>query len=75
MLSIDRPALVGVLAAVSLLVMLYSLVIAQQILLGVLAVVAIWLVYLFAKLVSALGRIARALERLVEARENREYEE
>jgi len=63
-----RPAPRIALSALSLLILAYSLVIAQQILLGVVAVVAIWLTYLFYVLVVTLGRIARALERLVEQR-------
>jgi len=69
MLSTNRPAPRIALTALSLLILLYSLIIAQQILLGVLAVVAVWLVYIFYGLVVTLGRIAGALERLVEARE------
>jgi len=63
-----RPAPRIALSALSLLILGYSLVIAQQILLGVLAVVALWLIYLFYELVVTLRRIARALERLVEQR-------
>jgi len=69
MLSTSRPAPRIALTALSLLILLYSLIIAQQILLGVLAVVAVWLVYMFYGLVVTLGRIADSLERLVEARE------
>jgi len=61
-----RPAPRIALSALSLLILAYSLVIAQQILLGIVAVVALWLNYLFYVLVVTLGRIARALERLVE---------
>src|SRR6056297_889791 len=69
MLSLDRPTPRIALSALSLLILLYSLLIAQQILLGVLAIVAVWLVYIFYELVVTLGRIAGALERLVEVRE------
>jgi len=64
--SIFRVAFSVALVVLSLLVLLYSLIIAQQILLGIVAVVALWLNYLFYVLVVTLGRIARALERLVE---------
>jgi len=63
-----RPAPRIALSALSLLILAYSLVIAQQILLGIVAVVALWLNYLFYQLVVTLGRIARAHERLVEQR-------
>jgi len=69
MLSLDRPTPRIALSALSLLILLYSLFIAQQILLGVLAIVAVWLVYIFYELVVTLGRIAGALERLVEVRD------
>jgi CBS domain containing-hemolysin-like protein len=59
---------IAVLAGVSVLVVLYSLIIAQQILLGVLAAVALWFVYLCYRLVCVLGQLASALERLVEQR-------
>ncbi|WP_254278697.1 hypothetical protein [Haloarcula marina] len=52
------------LAVLSVLAMAYSLIIVQQILLGLLAVAALWGVYLFWRLVLALGRIASALERV-----------
>ncbi|WP_324662192.1 hypothetical protein [Haloarcula sediminis] len=63
-----RPARRIALGAVSLLIVAYSLVIAQQILLGVVAVAAIWFTYLLFELIVTLGRIARALERLIEQR-------
>ena len=63
-----RPAPRIALSALSLLILAYSLVIAQQILLGIVAVVALWLIYLFYELIVTLGRIARALGRLVEQR-------
>jgi len=64
----SRPFPVTALAVLSVLVLLYSLIIAGQILLGVLATGAIWLVYLLYRLVVRLGRIATALEKLVEQR-------
>lgn len=66
--SIIRAKSAGVLAALSVLVVLYSLVIAQQILLGVLAVGFIWFVYVFYRLVTILASIATSLERLVDQR-------
>jgi len=59
------------LAAVSVLVLAYSLVIVQQILLGVLAVVVCWLVYLLWRFVNVLERIAVALEQRVTQDEER----
>ena len=56
------------LAALSVLVMAYSLIIAQQILLGLLVVATIWFSYLFYHFVQTLSRIATSLERLVEQR-------
>jgi hypothetical protein len=56
------------LTVLSVVVILYSLLIVQQILLGILAVIAIWLLYLFYRLLVRLGRIATALERLVDQR-------
>ena len=64
----DRPVPLIALTVLSVVVLLYSLVIAGQILLGVLAIGAIWLVYLLYRLVVRLGRIASALEKLVEQR-------
>ena len=66
--SIAKPATVGLLAALSVLVMLYSLVIAQQILLGIVAIGLVWFVYVFYRFVTILARIATSLERLVEHR-------
>lgn len=57
------------LTAISLLILLYSLIIVQQILLGGLAVVVVWLVYIFYRLFVRLGRIADSLERLVNSQE------
>ncbi|MFC7019079.1 MULTISPECIES: hypothetical protein [Haloarcula] len=59
-----RLALLGF----SVLVVLYSLIIVQQILLGFLVVVALWSVYLFYHLVGILARIASALEDLARQR-------
>jgi Flp pilus assembly protein TadB len=61
-----RPALLGVLAVLSVLVMAYSLIIARQILLGVLLVAAVWLFYLCYLTLRRLGRIASALERIAD---------
>jgi uncharacterized membrane protein len=63
--SSDHKRLKLGLAAVSVLVVAYSLLIAQQILLGLLIITAIWGVYLFYRFVQVLARIASALERLV----------
>jgi CBS domain containing-hemolysin-like protein len=56
------------LLVLSVLVVLYSLIIVQQILLGFLIIVALWLVYLFYHLVGILARIATALEDLARQR-------
>lgn len=64
----SRPFPVTALAVLSVLVFLYSFIIAQQILLGILAAGALWLIYLLYRLVVRLGRIATALEKLVEQR-------
>ena len=71
-----KPELLGALAALSILVMLYSLIIAQQILLGLLIVVFIWLFYMLYRILLRMGRLASALERLVDQRiEQNEREE
>jgi len=68
----NRPRLVGPLALLSVLVVLYSLIIAQQLLLGALVVATIWVFYLLYVVVTTLGRIATALERLAEQRSERQ---
>ena len=59
--STDR-SLKTALAVGSFLILAYSLVIVQQILLGVLAVVAVWGIYLVWRLIKVLERIAGSLE-------------
>ncbi|MFC7077958.1 hypothetical protein [Haloarcula halophila] len=59
--STDRT-IKTVLAVGTVLVLAYSLVIAQQILLGVLAAVVLWGIYLVWRLISVLERIAGSLE-------------
>ncbi|MDS0284117.1 hypothetical protein [Haloarcula onubensis] len=54
------------LAVLSVLVMAYSLIIAQQILLGLLVVAILWLGYVFYQFIRVLSRIATSLEQLVE---------
>jgi hypothetical protein len=66
--SLTDSGLAAPLAVLSAVVILYSLLIAQQILLGIVAVVVIWLIYLLYRLLVQVGRIATALERLVEQR-------
>lgn len=56
------------LAVLSVLVMAYSLIIVQQILLGVLIVTVVWGAYLFYRLIEILARIASALEQLAAQR-------
>jgi len=64
----SRPVPLTALAVLSVAIFLYSLVIAQQILLGIITVGAIWFVYLLYRLIVRLGRIATALEELVDQR-------
>lgn len=60
------------LAVLSGIIFAYSLLIAQQILLGVLAAGMLWFVYVFYLLVSSLSRIASALERIAAQRADQE---
>jgi len=62
----NSVGLKGPLAVLSVIVVLYSLIIAQQVLLGIMTVATLWFVYLLYRLILRLGRIATALERLVE---------
>jgi hypothetical protein len=66
--SVIRPKVAGALVVLSVLVMAYSLIIAQQLLLGILAVGFVWFVYVLYILVVTLASIATSLERLVEQR-------
>ena len=66
--SLTDSGLAAPLAVLSAVVILYSLLVAQEILLGIVAVVVIWLIYLLCRLLVQVGRIATALERLVEQR-------
>ncbi|MDT3435294.1 hypothetical protein KZ498_10510 [Haloarcula sp. 1CSR25-25] len=59
----------ALLAALSVAIVLYSLLIVQQILLGLLVGVVPWLVYLLVRFVFTLERVATALERLATAQE------
>lgn len=59
----DKRLRLGLLA-LSVLVVVYSLLIAQQILLGFLVVTVIWMIYLFYRFIGILARIASALERI-----------
>ncbi|MBX0285325.1 hypothetical protein [Haloarcula salinisoli] len=59
---LKRPGPMAALALVSVLVLLYSVFILQQILLGLLLVLGFWFFYLFYLAVVRLGRIATALE-------------
>jgi len=66
--SLTDSGLAAPLAVLSAVVILYSLLVAQEILLGIVAVVVIWLIYLLYRLLVQVGRIATALERLIEQR-------
>ena len=66
--SLTDSGLAAPLAVLSAVVILYSLLVAQEILLGIVAVVATWFIYLLYRLLVRMGRIATALERLIEQR-------
>lgn len=68
----DSSGLVAPLVVLSAVVVLYSLVISQQLLLGLIVILGVWFCYLLYRLVLRLGRIATALERLVEQRSDGE---
>jgi hypothetical protein len=63
----NRKPAVGILAALSVAIVLYSLFIVQQILLGLIVAVAPWLLYLLVRFVFILERIATALEGIAAA--------
>ena len=67
-LQIDHGRILTVLGIVALFVLAYSLLIVQQVLLGVFIVLAIGMVYLFFVFIQILDRIATALEALTEQR-------
>jgi CBS domain containing-hemolysin-like protein len=73
--SIRNQLATGLLAALSVVVMLYSLIIAQQILLGIVGVGLVWFVYVLYRFVTILARIAASLERLVDQRVEHEQEQ
>ncbi|WP_336339074.1 hypothetical protein [Haloarcula brevis] len=64
----NRKAAIGILAALSVAIVLYSLLVVQQILLGLLVAVVPWFLYLLVRFVFTLERIATALERLARDR-------
>jgi CBS domain containing-hemolysin-like protein len=70
----NRKAAIGVLAALSVAIVLYSLLIVQQILLGLIVAVVPWFLYLLVRFVLTLERIATALERLAAVRDRESYE-
>jgi CBS domain containing-hemolysin-like protein len=72
--SVLSRASAAALAAISVLVLVYSTIIAQQLLLGFLAVGAVWFVYMLYVLVVILARIATALEELVDQRAESAHE-
>jgi len=69
--NIDSRILVA-LTVFSGIVMAYSLIIAQQILLGIIAAGMVWFVYVFYLLVTTLLRIASSLERIAAQRAERQ---
>ncbi|NHN62102.1 hypothetical protein BDK61_1881 [Haloarcula quadrata] len=66
--STSRKAVIGILAGLSIVVVVYSLIIVQQILLGLIVAVVPWFLYLLVRFILTLERIATALERLATAR-------
>ncbi|EMA22897.1 hypothetical protein C442_07716 [Haloarcula amylolytica JCM 13557] len=60
--------MMGILAGLSIVVVLYSLIIVQQILLGLIVAVVPWLLYLVVRFIFTLERIATALEQLASVR-------
>ena len=63
------PVAIAVLSGV---IFAYSLIIAQQILLGFLAIGVLWFAYVFYLLVSSLSSIASSLERIAAQRAERQ---
>lgn len=63
------------LAVLSVLVLLYSILIAQGLTLGLVAVGFFWVAYVLFQLVGILARIATSLKRLVDQRVEREREQ
>ncbi|MHC3380837.1 hypothetical protein [Haloarcula sp. H-GB5] len=64
----NKKAVMGILAGLSILIVVYSFIILQQILLGLIVAMVPWLLYLVVRFVFTLERIATALERLATAR-------
>jgi hypothetical protein len=64
-----KPKLVGPLAVLSVFVVLYSAIIAQQLLFGFLVVAIVWVFYLLYVVIALLDRVATAVERLADQRE------
>jgi fatty acid desaturase len=62
----ERKDHLAALAVVSAVVLLYSVIILQQILLGLILVLGFWFFYLFYLLVRRLGRIATAVEEIAD---------
>lgn len=68
-LQTNHGKVLTVLAILSVFVLLYSLIIANELLLGVLVVIAIGLVYLFFVFMQILDRVATALEAIADGRQ------
>ncbi|WP_336330459.1 hypothetical protein [Haloarcula sp. CGMCC 1.2071] len=64
----NKKTMMGILAGLSIVVVLYSLIIVQQILLGLIVAVVPWLLYLVVRFIFTLERIATALEQLASVR-------
>jgi len=64
----NRKPILALFGVLSVVILVYSVVIVQQILLGLIVAVVPWLLYLFVRFVFILERIATALERLATAR-------
>ena len=70
--SITDSQIPVALAVLSVIVVAYSLIIAQQILLGVVAVGLLWFAYVCYLLANSLARIASSLERIADQRAERQ---
>lgn len=64
--DIDHGRILTILGILALLILAYSLLIVQQILLGVFLILGMFSIYLFFVFIQILDRIATALEALVE---------
>jgi hypothetical protein len=66
--QIDHERVLTALGILTVLVLVYSVLVLQQILLGLFVVLGVAMVYLFCVFIQVLDRIATALERLADQR-------